>query len=120
MVLSYYQGREIYPDQVAQAAFDAGGWTCGSGVTNNAMFDTVSRQYNMSATGVSWDDAMRLLDQKAPILINVTTYGGHFLVATQRIGDTIYINDSDQGRQYTESTSGLLGRYKGYSVYVHN
>ncbi len=119
MVLSYYKGQEIHPDQVAQELLNAGVWNCKEGIANNQAFAN-NTWFGMSTTGVGWDDAMRLLDQKTPIIIDVSTYGGHFLVATQRVGDTIYINDPDKGRQYTESTESLKGKwFNDLAIYVH-
>lgn len=122
MVLSFYGKNTLPPDIVSRSV--AGGFRiCGSG-TSWGMFSAVSSQYGMGATTITWEKAMELAGQAKPIIINVKgpsdfTSGGHFIVITGRVGDTLYFNDSG-GRNVTQKSVSYTRQYwGGFATYVH-
>ncbi len=102
MILSYYTGSEIFPDEIAALSLKYGHRVCGHGTAPTLFSDTrilhgVKGSYDSNNSMKGWEEVLKKINY-GPIIISVGpsifTGGTHYIVLKAKIGDIIYINDS--------------------------
>ncbi len=106
MLISYYTGHNVFPDEVAALSLKYGHRVCGSGTAGRMLSDDnilgrygLKGSYRVSPSLRGWEDVLEKL-KYGPIIITVGpsifTGQGHYIVLKGKIGDTIYINDPNK------------------------
>jgi|GEM_PF-1967946 len=109
MVLNFY-GANTTPDVVAEQAASTGGATCGEGSTTTMYEGVVNTYYPyLDVQNVTWEQALQLLEQKAPIIVGVKLgVYDHLTVLTEKNGDTLTIDDPAKDTTTTSSVADFL------------